>query len=446
MEQNMIEGRAAKSLFLFALPMVIGNLFQQLYNLIDSMVVGNYVGGDALAAVGASFSITLLFIAIATGSGIGCSVVISQYFGAKQFGRMKTAIFTAILSISALSLVLMIFGLVISQPLLELMGTPDNVLTEAVLYLNIYFWGLFFLFLYNILNSIYNAMGESRLPLFFLFLSSLLNIGLDLYFVIYLKMGVGGVAFATLISQGISACFSFFFLMLRLKRIPTEEKFVLFDFAALFRMNKVAVPSIIQQSIVSFGFLLVQSIINRYGSSVMTGYTAATKIDSICIMPMISVGNAVSTFVAQNIGARKPERIKKGYHAGLWMIAGISLTITFIIFLFGEQFINAFLNKKEANVLALYTGTEYLKVVSLFYIVMGFMNVSNGILRGSGDVNVFMICTLSNFSTRVILAFILSGFIEEKAVWWSIPIGWSIGLIIAYLRYRSGRWKEKALI
>lgn len=450
MDQKMIYGKPAKSLILFALPMVAGNLFQQFYNIVDSIVVGNYVGEDALAAVGASSSITMLFIAIATGAGIGCSVIISQLYGAGKIQEMKTAISTALISFTVLSAVLMGVGLFANQILLKWMGTPDNILETSSVYLRIYFMGLIFLFLYNILNSIFNALGESKIPLYFLIFSSLVNIALDLIFVINFKMGVAGVAWATLIAQGISACLSFIFLIKKLSRIDASEEdtlksSVLFSFFSLKRMCRVAVPSTIQQSIVSIGFLLVQVVINRYGSPVIAGYTAATKIDSMAIMPMISVGNAISTFTAQNIGAGKPERVKEGYHAGLLMIAVISLTITSLLYLFGHILVGAFLDT-ETSKEAIATGIEYLRVVSVFYILMGFMNVTNGILRGAGDVKVFMLSTLCNFSTRVVLAHALSLLILQKAVWWSIPIGWGIGYTISILRYVSGKWKHKTLL
>ena len=219
MQYSMTEGKPAKSLILFALPMILGNFFQQLYNIIDSIVVGNYIGTDALAAVGASFSITSLFIAVATGSGIGCSVIISQYFGARQYHSMKTAIYTALTSVSVLSILLTGIGLILNRGLLRLMGTPKEIMDTACIYLMIYFWGLFFLFLYNILNSVFNALGQSMLPLLFLLFSSGVNIFLDLLFVIHFQMGVAGAAYATLIAQGISALLSFLILMQVLKKI-----------------------------------------------------------------------------------------------------------------------------------------------------------------------------------------------------------------------------------
>ncbi len=304
---SMVEGNPTKPLIGFALPMVAGNLFQQFYNIIDSIIVGNVVGEDALAAVGASTAITMLFVMVAIGTGIGCSVVISQLFGAGQLEKMKTAISTALLSVLGFSIFLSVLGVAINQPIMHLMGTPENIFADAAEYMQIYFLGFVFLFLYNAFSAIFNALGDSKKPLLFLAFSSLLNIGLDLYFVARLHMGVAGVAWATLIAQGISAVLSFGFLMHKLKGIATES-YRRFDKGLLKNMIKVAIPTIVQQSIVSVGMLLIQSAVNRFGSTFLAGYTAATKIDSIAIVPMVAVGNAASTYVAQNMGAKKPER------------------------------------------------------------------------------------------------------------------------------------------
>lgn len=445
MAGNMTEGNPGKKLFLFAVPMVLGNIFQQLYNIADSVIVGNYVGADALAAVGASTSITFLFIAVATGVGIGASVIISQLFGAKQFGKMKSAIYTILISILVLSSLLMILGLACSNLILNGMNTPKEIIGDASVYLRIYFMGIVFLFLYNTLTSIFNALGESKIPLFFLMFSSLLNIVLDLVFVIRFSMGVAGVAIATLIAQGLSAIMSLCVLIYRIHKMQITEKSRFFDAQILFRICHVAIPSTIQQSIVSIGMILVQSLVNKSGAVVMAGYAAATKIDSIAIMPMVNVGSAMSTFTAQNIGAQKAERVPKGLKAAWFMILGIGLSITLLLFVYGDVLIGAFVDT-ESNLDVIKVGVEYLRVVSVFYIVMGTMNIFNGVLRGAGDMKVFMISTLCNLSSRVILAYALSYLVGADAIWWSIPAGWFVGLIIAVMRFLTGKWKEKRLI
>ncbi len=446
MARDMTVGKPFPTLFKFAMPMVVGNLFQQLYNVVDSMVVGNFVGEDALAAVGTTTSITFLFIAVAVGMGIGCSVVISQLFGAKHTETMKSAISTSLIAMFVLGAGLSLFGLAAHRLILTWLSVPENIFEDAAAYLQIYCMGLIFLFMYNILNSVFNALGESRFPLVFLTLSSLLNVALDLYFVIRLHMGVPGVAWATLIAQGISAVLSFFVLMRHFRRIETAERPKLFDGRLLARMFRLAVPTTIQQSIVSLGLVFVQGLVNGYGSVVIAGYTAATKIDTIAIGPMVQVGNSVSTFTAQNMGARKTERVKSGLISGLIISAGISLSLTAVLFFFGENFLNAFMDSKE-SVEAIRYGIDYIYVVSAFYVLMGTMNVFNGVLRGAGDMKVFMAATFTNFGLRLIFAHVLSATAMGPAgIWWSIPIGWGAGILVSGTRYASGKWKAKKLV
>ena len=441
---SMISGNPARPLILFAIPMVVGNLFQQFYNIIDSMVVGNVVGSDALAAVGASTSITMLFVMIAIGTGIGCSVVISQLYGAGKLEKMKTAISTALISILIFSILLSITGMVINRGLLRLMGTPEDIFKDAVAYLQIYFYGFVFLFLYNSFSAIFNALGDSVKPLVFLIFSSLLNIALDIYFVASLHMGVAGAAWATLIAQGISAVLSFVFLMKKLRGLHTE-KFAFYDFSMLQSMVKVAVPTVIQQSIVSIGMILIQAVVNRFGSTFLAGYTAAVKIDGIAIVPMVAVGNAMSTYVAQNMGAGKPKRIGKGYRICLAMAAGIGLMIAVIFYFCGPQFVGLFMDS-ETGAEAIAIGARYLSIVSLFYFVMGIMNVSNGVLRGAADMKWFLICSLSNLTTRVALTYALADVTGGMIIMWANPAGWFVGLVIAAARYFQGDWKKKKLV
>lgn len=441
---NMVSGNPTKALIGFTLPMVAGNLFQQFYNIMDSVIVGNVVGEEALAAVGASTAITMMFVMVAMGTGIGCSVVISQLFGAKKLEEMKTAISTALLSILGFSVILSALGLFINRGLMRLMGTPDNIFEDAAQYMQIYFFGFVFLFLYNAFSAIFNALGDSKKPLMFLIFSSLLNIGLDLYFVAELNMGVAGVAWATLIAQGISALLSFAFLIWKLKGIKTKE-YSRFDGGMLKNMVKVAIPTIVQQSIVSVGMVLVQSAVNQFGSTFLAGYTAATKIDGIAIVPMVAVGNATSTYVAQNMGARKPERIAQGYRICLAMSAGIGLTIALILHFTGNGFVGLFLDSSSSSE-AIAIGAQYLSIVSLFYFVMGIMNVSNGVLRGAADMGWFLACSLCNLGVRVGLTYALADATHGMVIMWANPAGWAVGLALAAFRYFQGGWKAKKII
>lgn len=442
---NMITDHPGRSLFVFALPMILGNLFQQFYTTVDSIIVGQFVGEDALAAVGASYSLTTVFIMIAIGGGIGASVITSQYLGAGYYHKMKTSIFTALISFLILSVVLSVIGLLANRTILIGLNTPNNILSDAILYLQIYFLGLPFLFMYNILSSIFNALGNSKTPLYLLIFSSLLNIVLDLVMVQVFRMGVAGVAIATVFAQGVAAVISFGLLMKQLKAYQEEKRHKLFNASMLGNMIKVAIPSMLQQSIVSIGMLLVQSVVNGFGSAVLAGYTAGMRIESICIVPMIATGNAVSTFTAQNLGAGKPERVKKGYRAGVQMVVAFAIMIWIFLTLFHENIISAFLERGSEEA-AFVTGNSYLSFISCFFVFIGLKAITDGVLRGAGDVLVFTMANLINLGIRVVFAFSFAGMIGVQAVWYAVPIGWASNFIISFIRYLSGKWSRKKLI
>ncbi len=473
---NMITDMPGRSLFFFALPMILGNLFQQFYTTVDSIIVGQFVGEDALAAVGASYSLTTVFIMIAIGGGIGASVITSQYLGAGLYRKMKISVSTALISFLVLSLVLSVIGLLGNRAILTGLNTPANILSDAVLYLQIYFLGLPFLFMYNILSSIFNALGNSRTPLYLLIFSSLLNIVMDLVMVRTFHLGVAGVAIATVIAQGISAVISFLLLLRLLKtfaegadagkrsmedadtgkcgmvdadagRRAAEETETrkLYDFSMLGNMIMVAIPSMVQQSIVSIGMLLVQSVVNGFGSSVLAGYTAGMRIESICIVPMIATGNAVSTFTAQNLGAGAPERVRRGYLAGVRMVAAFAVLTCLILTVFHEPIINAFL-EEGSDAAAFATGNDYLTFIAFFFVCIGMKAITDGVLRGAGDVVVFTLANLINLAIRVSFAFGFAGVIGVEAVWFAVPMGWTTNFVISFIRYLSGKWSRKKLI
>lgn len=446
MPNNLTEGSPAKAIIGFSLPLILGNVFQQLYNLVDSIIVGNYVGPDALAAVGASSTLTMLFVALATGGSIGASIVISQMFGAGQIGRMKTAVNTAAISFFALSAVLMAAGILFHKRLLVLLGTPPGLMEDAALYLRVYFFGFVFLFMFNASNAVFNALGDSKKPLIFLMIASALNVGLNMLFVIRYNMGVGGVAWATFISQGVSVLLSMPVLLHKLRRMESQERPALFDRAVLSKICRVALPSTLQQSIVSIGLICLQSVVNGFGPSAMAGYTAAGRIDSVTILPMGAMGTAVSTFTAQNIGAKKIDRIPKGYAAAIKMALIIGLAVAALLFLFGGALVGLFVadNLENAEVIAI--GTQYLRVSSAFYFLFGIMNSHSGVLRGAGDMAGFLSCYLANFAFRVIVAFTLVRAIGMNAMAWSNVMGWTLGLAVAYFRYRGGKWKTRSLV
>lgn len=445
-KEKMLTGNVGSVLFFFAVPMIIGNLFQQFYNMADSVIVGRYVGEDALAAVGASYSLTTVFIMIAIGGGIGASVLTSQYLGAGEYGKMKTSISTALISFLLFSIILAVFGFLWNEQILIALKTPDNILKDAMRYLSIYFCGLPFLFMYNVLSAVFNALGKSMIPLLLLLFSSVSNVLLDLYMVRSLHMGVAGVAIATVIAQGISVVISFVILLFVLRDFSEQEATnTIYSIDMLRRGTRIAIPSIAQQSIVSIGMLLVQSVVNGFGSSVLAGYSAGTRIESVCIVPMIATGNAVSTFTAQNLGAGQPKRVKKGYHAGLCMVGIFALVIAVILQVFHTGLIQIFLESGE-SVAALETGKRYLRFISLFFVLIGCKATTDGVLRGAGDVNVYMAANLANLSIRVLFARLGAPYFGVDAVWWAVPIGWGVNFLISYLWYRTGHWQKKQVI
>ena len=315
-DEYLITDAPLKALTVFAMPMILGSFFQQVYNMADSIIVGQFVGSSALAAVGACAALTNVFICVALGAGVGAGVLVSRYFGAREYGKMKTIVSTSLISFLLLSIILGVFGFCFSHAMMSGLQTPADILEKAVLYLRVYFVGFPFLFMYNVQASIFNSLGDSKRPLYLLIFSSLLNIALDMVFVICFHQGVRGVAVATLIAQGVSAVLSFFLLMRKLKGYEEEEKYGCYDFGMMRSMVKIAVPSTLQQSIVHMGILLVQSVVNSFGSAALAGYSAGSRIESLSIVPMLAMGNAMSTFTAQNIGAGKKERIPLGFREG----------------------------------------------------------------------------------------------------------------------------------
>lgn len=428
------------ALTIFALPIILGNLFQQTYTMADSAIVGRFVGEQALAAVGASFSLTNVFIFIAVGSGVGAGVVIGRYFGGQEFVRMKRTVYTALFSFIGLSILMALFGLLFSQRIMELLNTPTDVMDMAVVYLNIYFIGLPFLFMYNILSAMFNAIGKSRIPLVFLICSSILNIGLDLLFIIKFNMGVSGAAWATLIAQGLSAIFSFIIFMRVVNKLE-QGKVRMYDTGELRNITRIALPSILQQSTVSIGMMLVQSIVNSFGSQALAGFSAAMRIESICVVPMLGIGTALASFTAQNIGAGKLERVSMGYKVANQMVLISAIVILLVLELFNYSIIAFFLGDTGTTV-AYDTGRGYLIFVGLFFALLGWKMAVDAILQGSGDMKMFTIANLVNLSLRVIIPLFFAQQYGIQVVWYAIPLGWFANWAISYSQYRTGKWQR----
>ena len=437
----LITERPLWAILKLSVPMIVGNLFQQAYTIVDSAIVGHYNGETALAAVGASYALTTIFISIATGGGIGASVIISQHFGAKRYSQMKQAVWTAMLSFLGISILLAGFGLLFSREIMIALDTPSDVLDSAVLYLNIYFYGLPFLFMYNILSSLFNALGKSRIPLYFLIFSSLLNVILDWYMVAVLRLGVAGAAYATFIAQGISAVLSLF-VFFKYMRLFVERVDKIFSLKEFGSMSRVAIPSILQQSTVSIGQMLVQSVVNGFGTQILAGFSAAMRIETLCIVPMSSIGNALSSYTAQNIGANKKERISQGYKTANLIVILIAVLLCVILECYHKPIIAMFLDEAPAAQ-TIETGEAYLKFIGFFFCMVGFKMAADGILRGAGDVKVFTVANLVNLTIRIALSWFAAPVWGVAMVWISVPLGWTANFCISFAHYKTGKWKSK---
>lgn len=440
MNKDLTVGEPRKILWQFALPMFISVIFQQLYNIADSVIVGNFAmyGEDALAAVGASYPITMIFMAIALGCNTGCAVVISQLFGAKKYREMKTAVSTTLLASFVISIVLTVCGLLFSRGMLKMISTPENIFTDADVYLKIYIGGFIFLFFYNVVTGIFTSLGDSKTPLYFLIGSSVSNIILDYVFVAMLHWDVAGVAWATFVCQGIACVLALFTLQKRLKSIEVGEKAESFSWPMLKKVMAFAIPSILQQSFVSVGNIFVQNLINSFGSSVIAGYSAAIKINTFAVTCFSTTGNAVSSFTAQNVGAGYYDRVKQGLKSGLLM--GLIIGIPFFVSGFFGGGILMKLFMKEQSTVALETGVQFLKIVAPFYFVIPMKLITDGLLRGSGAMRYFMISTFSDLILRVALGYILAVPFGTTGIWMSWPIGWTIGTVLSLWFYKKGVW------
>lgn len=446
MRIDFTQGNVERKLWAFSIPMLVSVMFQQIYNIADSMIAGRFAGEDALAAVGASYPITMLFIAVAMGSNIGCSVVISQAFGARDYVRMKTAVTTTYIACAVLSVVLSVAGFLTSGPLLRMIQTPENIFADGQLYLNIYIGGVTFLFLYNICTGIFNAMGDSRTPLIFLIFSSVGNIILDLWFVISFKAGVAGVAWATFIAQGASSLLSLLVLVLRLRQIPTEGKVPLFSGMMLRKIVVVAVPSILQQSFISVGNMFIQTLVNGFGSAVIAGYSAAIKLNTFAITSFTTLASGLSTFVAQNVGAGQLDRVRRGFVAGVVMAVCVAAPFFVAYFFLSGPMVEMFM-ENGGSAEALLAGQTFLRIVAPFYFVILIKLMADGVLRGSGAMSWFMVATFTDLVLRVVLAYVLSipfG-MGSVGIWSSWPIGWTVSAVMSLVFYIAGVWKRKAL-
>ena len=441
MNKDLTVGRPESVLWRFCMPLFGSIIFQQLYNIADSFVAGKFIGENALAAVGNSYEITLIFIAFAFGCNMGCSVVVSKLFGAKDYHKMKTAVYTACIFSAIVCAVLMMIGIAGSGALLRLIRTPDEVFADSKLYLDIYAWGLPFVFFYNIATGIFSALGDSKTPFYFLAVSSTANIGVDIWFVKAFQMGVAGVAWATFLCQGISCVLAMFVVFRRLAKIEGKEKTAIFDTQILMQIVEIAIPSTLQQSFISLGNIVIQSIINGFGAPVMAGYSAAVKLNNLVITSFTTLGNGISNYTAQNLGAKKLARIKEGFRVGIKMVWMLSLPLFLLYFFGGSIVLKLFMD--QPTELAMQTGLNFLRILSPFYFVVSAKLVADGILRGAGMMSRFMVATFTDLILRVVLAFVFSKTaLGATGIWCAWPIGWCVATVVSIWFYRRGPWQQ----
>ena len=412
-------------------------LIHKLYNIADSLVAGKLIGENALAAVGNSYEVTLIFIAVAFGCNMGCSVVVSRQFGAKEYSQVKTAVSTAMLMTAVVCLALMTGGLLLGGTLLNMLRTPPELLADSALYLNIYTLGLPFLFFYNVSNGIFSALGDSRTPFLFLALSSSANILIDILFVKFFGMGVAGVAWATFLCQGLSCVLAVFTVFRRMRSLPDDkERARLFSGPLLRQIVVIAVPSALQQSFVSVGNLIIQGLINGFGSGVMAGYSAAVKLNNLVITSFTTLANGISNYTAQNIGAGRQERVREGLKAGLKMVWTLCVPFFALYFFAGETFVRFFMDDPTAP--ALSAGVLFLRILSPFYFVVAAKLAADGVLRGAGLMRPFMIATFTDLLLRVALAALLSRTsLGSAGIWTAWPVGWIVATVLSLLFYRK---------
>ncbi len=439
--RDLTVGDPSTALWKFCLPLFGSIIFQQLYNIADSLVAGKFIGENALAAVGNSYEITLIFIAFAFGCNIGCSVIVSQYFGAKNYRAMKTTVSTAMLASAVLCGLLMLFGLLSCGTLLRLINTPEEIFPDSRLYLDIYIWGLPFVFFYNISTGIFSALGDSKTPFLFLAASSTANIAVDILFVTALGMGVDGVAWATFLCQGVSCLLAMTVVFSRLKDVHVAGGYPRFSFSILARLSAIAIPSILQQSFISIGNVIIQSVINSFGPGVIAGYSAAVKLNNLVITSFTTLGNGVSNYTAQNIGAGKLIRVRQGFRAGIRLVWILCVPLFLAYFFMGNTLLHLFMDQPTAA--AMDSGLMFLRILSPFYFVISAKLVADGILRGAGMMNKFMIATFTDLILRVTLALILSKTVlGSTGIWCAWPIGWITAATLSIGFYRTGPWGQ----
>ena len=439
---KLTEGNITRALIKFSIPMILGNLLQQLYNVADTFIVGHYIGTDALAAVGSSFTIMTFLTSIILGLCMGSGILFSMFYGAKQLDKMKTSFFVSFVGIGIFSIGLEIVCLLAIDLILNFMNIPRDIFTDTHQYLFIIFLGLVFTFIYNYFSSLLRALGNSKIPLIFLALASIINIGLDIYLVAEVAMGVAGAAVATLIAQAFSAIGIMLYVFLSQKELLPQRKHWHFEREIFEKIKAYSLLTCIQQSVMNFGILMIQGLVNSFGLVTMSAFAAAVKIDSFAYMPVQDFGNAFSTYIAQNKGAGLEERIHKGFKVAVVMASIFCIFISALVFIFADKLMLIFIESSKSEII--YQGAQYLRIEGACYLGIGCLFLLYGYYRGDGKPGISVVLTVISLGTRVVLAYLLAPLFGTLAIWWAIPIGWFLADLIGIMYgLKKERWTNR---
>lgn len=436
MLRDLTKGNETKAIISFAVPMIIGNLFQQLYNIADTIIVGQFIGAHALAAVGSSYTLMVFLTSIILGLCMGSGVLFSMFYGADEINKLKSSIFTSLWFIGLITAIINIFSLLFIDEILMFMKIPIDIYDDTREYVQIIFYGISFTFVYNYFAAMLRSVGNSVVPLIFLIIAAIINIVLDIIFVLPLNMGVAGAAWATIIAQAFSAVGITIYSFIKIPEIRPQRKHMKYNSRLVKKIANYSILTSIQQSIMNFGILMVQGLVNSFGVSVMAAFAAGVKIDSFAYMPVQDFGNAFSTFIAQNKGAQKLDRIQKGISSAIKIITIFCLVISALLIIFAKPLLRIFIKAEEIEIIRL--GAQYLYIVASFYCLIGYLFMFYGLYRGFGNVGMSIILTITSLGTRVVLAYTLSSIpaIGVIGIWWAIPIGWALADLIGYFKLK----------
>lgn len=445
MDRNFTKGKIASHIIMFAIPIVIGNLFQQLYSIADSIIVGKFIGSDALAAVGTSIPIMFLVVSVVAGFGVGTSIIVSQYYGADKHKAMRQAVSTSIIFIVFLGVLLSLGATLLAEPMLRMLSTPDEILKDAIIYLRIVGAGIIVQCFFYMPSAILRGVGDSRTPLVFLIIAAVLNIVLDLLFVGLFNMGVAGVGYATVMAQTLSSVMCICYVYKKYDIFKFTLKQFVFDKEKFSLTLRYGIPSSVQLMVNSVSMLLLQNIINGYGAIAMAAYASAYKINNLILVPAIDLGTSLSNFTAQNIGARNDERVKKGLYSTLRIGIVFAIVCSVLMLLFSKSIIGLFVKKEDVEIINL--GANILNTLAPLFIVCVAMNIFVSFFKGAGDMKIAMILSILMVVVRTSVSYYLTGIpaIGIRGVWLTMPLTWCINAIISIWYYRRGSWKKYAL-